>query len=152
MHLWLLHGMRYGNNGMTLHCESMRDSRRQLPSSVPHRTLSRGNRQRRGELLDTVEISVSMKVTVVTQNVERIWTSLMAHAELLSIFSYVLMNLPCPYCASQASSFLRFVKLCRTRTSPLPGLEASMIPVEPVSRSYGIRYTTSQAAHIPCRV
>ncbi|KAI6125249.1 hypothetical protein EV401DRAFT_1938657 [Pisolithus croceorrhizus] len=44
------------------------------------------------------------------------------------------------------------VKLCRTRTSQLPGLEHCVIPVVPVCRSYGIRYMGPQGVAVSRRV
>ncbi|KIK29095.1 hypothetical protein PISMIDRAFT_89895 [Pisolithus microcarpus 441] len=44
------------------------------------------------------------------------------------------------------------VKLARTRTSQLPGLEASVIPVVPVCKTYGIRYKGAQGVDVTRRV
>ncbi|KAI6016375.1 hypothetical protein PISMIDRAFT_118210 [Pisolithus microcarpus 441] len=40
------------------------------------------------------------------------------------------------------------VKLCQTRTSHLPGLQPSVIPVKPVSKTFRIHYTTLAGVNV----
>ncbi|KIK13899.1 hypothetical protein PISMIDRAFT_17663 [Pisolithus microcarpus 441] len=114
----------------------------------------RGHRVKR-ELPDVVELSVGMRV-MVTQNVETdLDITNGACGVILDIFLHP-QEPPLPADASE--HHLQFiptyilVKLTRTRTSHLPGLEASVIPVEPVMKTYSIRYIDPQGTPVTGRV
>lgn len=112
-------------------------------------------RRRKSDLPDTVELSLGMKV-MVTQNVE---TDLdITNGARGTIVDVVLHADEPPLQQSDGVIHLKFlpayilVKLTRTRTSHLPGLEPGVIPVEALTKTYSIRYTTSTGVAVSRRV
>lgn len=110
---------------------------------------------RKGDLPDTVEVSLGMKV-MVTQNVE---TDLdITNGARGTVVDILLHPDEPPLQQSGGVTPLKLlpayilVKLTRTRTSQLPGLEPSVIPVEAVHKSYTIRYSASTGQPVTRRV
>ncbi|KAI6120914.1 hypothetical protein EDD16DRAFT_1477906, partial [Pisolithus croceorrhizus] len=108
---------------------------------------------RRGnhELPDTIELCVGCSV-MVTENVETdLDITNGARGTIVDIFLHP--NEPPITCINGVvrlkllPSFV-LVKLHRTRTSQLHGLEPCVIPVEPVSRSYRVRCKTSEGVDV----
>lgn len=113
------------------------------------------SRRRKGDLPDIVELAVGMKV-MVTQNVK---TDLdITNGARSFIVQIILHPDEPPLSPSSDSVRLKLmplyilVKLCRTRTSQLPGLDPSVIPVVPTTKSYSIRYATREGVNVTRRV
>ncbi|KIK16994.1 hypothetical protein PISMIDRAFT_112290 [Pisolithus microcarpus 441] len=111
---------------------------------------SQGCRVKR-ELPDQVELCVGMKV-MVTQNVE---TDLdITNGARGVVVDILLHPEEPPLSPTHGVQHLKhmpsyvLVKLARMRTSHLPGLEPSVIPVEPVTKCYTIRYSTPDGLHV----
>ncbi|KIK21585.1 hypothetical protein PISMIDRAFT_72180, partial [Pisolithus microcarpus 441] len=109
------------------------------------------SRRHKRDLPDVVELAVGMKV-MVTQNVE---TDLDITNGAHGIVKEIILHPEEPPLMSNVSvHHLKFmpsyilVKLSRTWTSHLPGLEPSVIPVEPVTKTYSIRYIASEGTPV----
>ncbi|KIK22945.1 hypothetical protein PISMIDRAFT_101620, partial [Pisolithus microcarpus 441] len=114
-----------------------------------------GGHHQKGNLPDSVEISLGMKVMVM-QNVE---TDLDIMNRACGIVVDILLHLDEPtFPVTGGAVHLKhlplyiLVKLCRICTSHLPGLQPSVILVKPVSKTYHICYTTSAGVKVTCCV
>lgn len=112
-------------------------------------------RRRKGTLPDSVEICVGMKV-MVTQNVE---TDLdITNGARRTVVDFLLHPQEPTLTVEEGVVHLKhmppyiLVQLSRTRTSQLPGLQVAVIPVEPVCKTYSIRYTSTTGVHLMRRV
>lgn len=108
-------------------------------------------RRRNNDLPDIIELSLGALV-MVTQNVE---TDLdITNGARGTIIDILLHADEPPIAPINGVVRLKYlpsyvlVKLDRTRTSPLPGLDPSIIPVEAVSKSHRIRYKTPEGTDV----